>query len=151
MLRLLSSRLLPPTPSAFTAVGVGCCTSSITKFTLTRVFQQEDAVAFARLTGDSNPIHTDPTAAAAAGLSGTILPGMLMAAMFPAIIGSRLPGALYLTQTLKFRKQAAVGSEITAEVTVTARSGSRLTFQTICMDTCGEVLVDGTALAIIKQ
>jgi 3-hydroxybutyryl-CoA dehydratase len=79
------------------------------------------------------------------------LPGMLMAAMFPAIIGSRFPGALYLTQTLKFRKQAAVGSEITAEVTVTARSGSRLTFETICKDTCGEVLVDGTALAIIKQ
>lgn len=33
------------------------------------------------------------------------MPGSLCAAMFPAIIGSEFPGAIYLSQTLKFRKQ----------------------------------------------
>ena len=37
-----------------------------------------------------------------------ILPGLLYAALFPAIIGSRCPGALYLSQSLKFRAQALV-------------------------------------------
>ena len=33
---------------------------------------------------------------------------MLCASMFPAIIGSKLHGVLYLTQTLKFRNPALV-------------------------------------------
>ena len=37
-----------------------------------------------------------------------MLPGSLCAALFPAIIGSRFPGALYLSQTLKFRRPALV-------------------------------------------
>lgn len=44
----------------------------------------------------------------AAGLGGAILPGMLCASLFPAIIGSQFPGALYLTQTLNFRQPALV-------------------------------------------
>ena len=42
------------------------------------------------------------------GLPGAVLPGSLCAALFPAIIGSRFPGALYLSQTLKFRRPALV-------------------------------------------
>ena len=33
---------------------------------------------------------------------------MLCASLFPAIIGSKFPGILYLTQTLKFRQSALV-------------------------------------------
>jgi 3-hydroxybutyryl-CoA dehydratase len=33
---------------------------------------------------------------------------MLLAALFPAIIGSIFPGAVYLSQTLKFKKYALV-------------------------------------------
>lgn len=35
-------------------------------------------------------------------------------------------------QTLAFRSPAAVGEALRAEVTVTKRSGSRVTFQTTC-------------------
>jgi 3-hydroxybutyryl-CoA dehydratase len=37
-----------------------------------------------------------------------VLPGILCAAMFPALIGSHFPGAIYLSQTLKFRQPALV-------------------------------------------
>ena len=43
------------------------------------------------------------------GFSGHVLPGVLCAALFPALIGSTFPGAIYLSQTLKFRKPALVG------------------------------------------
>lgn len=42
------------------------------------------------------------------GLGGAIIPGSLCASLFPAIIGSAFPGALYLSQTLKFRNPALV-------------------------------------------
>lgn len=43
------------------------------------------------------------------GLGGAIIPGSLCASLFPAIIGTAFPGALYLSQTLKFRNAALVG------------------------------------------
>lgn len=43
------------------------------------------------------------------GLPGPILPGILMASLFPAIIGTVFPGAIYASQTLKFREPALVG------------------------------------------
>ena len=42
------------------------------------------------------------------GFEAPVVPGMLCASLFPAIIGSKFPGVLYLTQTLKFRQSALV-------------------------------------------
>lgn len=120
-------------------------------YNATQVFTQQDVDGFVGLSGDSNPIHVDPSSAAAAGYEAPIVPGMLMASMFPAIIGSTFPGALYLTQTLKFRRHACVGTTVHAEVIVATRSGQRVTFNTTCKDALGNVLVDGTALALIKE
>lgn len=120
-------------------------------FTLCRAFSQQDVDAFVALTGDSNPIHSQ----AAAGSGGSaarapILPGMLLASLFPALIGSAFPGALYASQSLKFRRQAAVGEPVTAVVSVASASGSRVAFDTVCRDAAGNVLLDGTALALIR-
>lgn len=116
-----------------------------------RQFTTEDVLAFTDLTGDTNPIHVDNKKARANGVQHAVVPGMLMASLFPAIIGSNFPGALYATQTLKFRNQAEMGSAVTAEVTVLKASGSRVLFQTLCKSDQGHILVEGTALAIIKQ
>ncbi len=42
---------------------------------------QDSADAYAELSGDDNPLHSDPGAARRAGLSGTILQGMLVAGL----------------------------------------------------------------------
>ena len=78
-------------------------------FSSTKRFTPEEVAAFAAHTGDSNPIHVDAGAAQRQGLPAPILPGMLMASLFPAIIGSSFPGAVYLSQTLKFKHHALVG------------------------------------------
>lgn len=36
------------------------------------------------------------------------MPGMLLASLFPAIIGTQFPGAVYVSQSLSFRSPAAV-------------------------------------------
>lgn len=61
-----------------------------------------------RLTGDTNPIHQSLPAAQAAGFERCLVPGIMAASLFPALIGSAVPGALYLTQTLKFRAPVQV-------------------------------------------
>jgi 3-hydroxybutyryl-CoA dehydratase len=117
---------------------------------LERTLTQQEVDAFVELTGDSNPIHADQGQGKVSEATA-VVPGMLMASMFPAIIGSKFPGALYLSQTLKFRRSAAVGTTVLATVTVAKQSGSRITFDTSCRDTEGITLVDGTALALISS
>lgn len=111
-------------------------------------FQAADVELWVRLTGDANPIHTSSTAAEEAGFSAPVLPGMLCASMFPALIGSLFPGALYLTQTLRFRHVALLHEALEAEVTVKKVSGRRIMFETICRRSNDQaVIVDGAALA----
>ena len=45
------------------------------------VFTQEDVAAFARLSGDDNPVHLDDDAARRMGFSGTIVHGLLAASL----------------------------------------------------------------------
>ena len=119
-------------------------------FSLQRTFSKQHVDRFVLLTGDSNPIHQiSDQGTARSDATGIVVPGMLLSSMFPAIIGSKFPGALYLSQTLKFRRSAAVGMLVTATVTVAKASGSRVVFDTVCKDESGETLVDGTALALL--
>lgn len=86
------------------------------------------------------------------GAPQAIVPGMLLASLFPAIIGSTFPGALYATQTLAFRAQCTVGEPVTATVTVTRSSGRRVVFDTVVRAASdGRTLVDGVALAMIGE
>ncbi|KAG2482747.1 hypothetical protein HYH03_018341 [Edaphochlamys debaryana] len=75
-----------------------------------------------------------------------------MASLFPAIIGSRFPGTVYASQTLRFRAPALVGQAVTATVTVQRVSGRRVTFATsVVAAGSGQVLVDGEALALLPR
>ncbi|KAA6419148.1 MAG: dehydratase, partial [Trebouxia sp. A1-2] len=115
-------------------------------------FQAAEVEAWATLTGDANPIHTSASAASDAGFSAPVLPGMLCASLFPAIIGSQFPGALYLTQTLNFRQVALLHEALEAEVTVKKISGRRVMFETVCRRSSDQaVLVDGAALARMRS
>ena len=55
-------------------------------------YDAEQIAHFASVTGDSNDIHQDPAAAAAAGFDGCIAPGMLTATELSRIFGTQNPG-----------------------------------------------------------
>jgi 3-hydroxybutyryl-CoA dehydratase len=136
------------------------------KYSLNRTFEAADVEAFTALTGDTNPIHSSGSSSSSGGISSSsssspssppetgpppIVPGILLASMFPAIIGSHFGGAVYATQSLAFRAPSAVGEPVCAEVVVARASGGRVRFETVCRAVRdGRTLVDGVALAIIK-
>jgi acyl dehydratase len=105
--------------------------------------------------GAGGPASSGARSAGGAGAppprDGPIVPGMLLASLFPAIIGSTFHGALYATQSLAFRSPAAVGEPVEARVMVARSSGSRVQFLTECRALRdGRTLVDGQALAIVQ-
>lgn len=116
-----------------------------TRLTSRRVFTEDDVRTYLSLTGDHNHIHR-----LEAG-SAPVLPGMLIASLFPAIIGSTFPGALYAKQDLKFRKKAFLGEELLARVTVQKVSGPKISWKTECLGSDGNIIIDGEALAILPS
>lgn len=67
-------------------------------------FTQEDVNTFARITGDTNPIHIDPAFAATTLFGRPIVHGYLAGAVFSRVFGTlMLPqGSIYMSQTMKF-------------------------------------------------
>jgi 3-hydroxybutyryl-CoA dehydratase len=121
---------------------------------LTRTASDEVIRAFAELTGDTNPVHLDQAYAAKTNFGGRVAHGMLAAAYISAVVGTRLPGpgAVYLHQSLRFRRPVRIGDEVTARATVKAldeRKG-HVTLSTVC-SVRGKACVDGEAVVMAPR
>ncbi len=69
-------------------------------------FTQDEVVQFAKITGDTNPLHLDEEFAAQNIYGKTIIHGMLSAGIFSKVLGVYFPGAgtIYISQSLVFLK-----------------------------------------------
>ena len=115
---------------------------------LTRTVSEADVVGFAEVTGDRNPLHLDEAYASTTSFGTRIAHGMLSAGYISAAIATQLPGpgAIYLSQSLRFRRPVRIGDTVTARVEVSAINTrrARVTLATICLVN-DEVVVDGEA------
>lgn len=118
-----------------------------------KTISHADIEAFAVLTGDRNPLHLDEDFARRHRFGRPIAHGMLVASVISAALGTVLPGpgAIYLSQTLKFLKPVYPGDTVTATVEVTAyREGKGIaTLRTVCANQSGEMVVDGEAVLLV--
>jgi len=121
---------------------------------LVRAVTEADIVAFAAVTGDTNPVHLDADYAATTSFGERIAHGMLSAGHISAVLGTVLPGpgAVYLSQTLAFKRPVKIGVEVTAKVTVTAidEAKGRVTLATVCQ-VGGKTVVDGEAVVMVPK
>src|SRR5476649_1967514 len=87
---------------------------------LTRVVTAQDVEAFARVSGDDNPVHLDEAYAASTRFKKRIAHGMLTASYISALLGSRFPGrgTIYLKQELAFLRPVYLGDTIEVRATV---------------------------------
>ena len=89
---------------------------------------------FAEASDDFNPVHLDEAFASKTAYRGRIAHGLLSASFGSAVVGTQLPGAgaIYLHQTLEFKKPVRIGDKVTARVTVAAvdEVGARVTLKT---------------------
>ncbi|MDB5446305.1 MAG: MaoC family protein/phosphate acetyl/butaryl transferase [Phenylobacterium sp.] len=121
---------------------------------LTRVASEAVVQAFAELSGDDNPVHLDEAYAAKTSFGGRIAHGMLAAAYISAVLGTRLPGpgAIYLNQSLRFRRPVRLGDAVTARVTVKLLDEARgqATLETVC-EANGKTVVEGEAVVMAPR
>lgn len=122
--------------------------------TYAKTFEMADIEAFAALSGDNNPLHLDPTAAAAGPFKRPVAHGMLTAALFSTVLGTKLPGpgCIYLGQTLKFRAPVFPGDQVVAEAEIATvdTEKRRVTVTTTCR-VADKVVVEGEALILVPE
>jgi 3-hydroxybutyryl-CoA dehydratase len=113
-----------------------------------------DIEAFAAVSGDTNPVHLDEAYALTTPFQGRIAHGMLSGAYISAMLGTRLPGpgAIYLTQSLRFRRPVKIGDPVVTRVTVQALDERRAhaTLTTVCQ-VDGKTVVDGEAVVMVPR
>jgi len=116
---------------------------------LVRPVEEDDIAGFIDAVGDLNPVHSDPAYAATTLFKEPIAPGIFTAGLISAVIGTQLPGpgAIYLSQSLKFIKPVKAGDTVTARVQVleVIRERNRIRLQTVCVNQRGEEVLSGEA------
>ncbi len=113
-----------------------------------------DITAFAEVTGDRNPLHLSEHYAAKTFFKSRIAHGMLSAGYISALIGTKLPGpgAIYISQTLRFLSPERIGDTVTTTARVVGLDLTRKRAQFHCKcEVAGKTVVEGEALVFVPS
>src|SRR6266850_3996563 len=115
----------------------------------------EQIEAFARLSGDRNPVHFDDAFARRIGFEGHIAHGAVTASLLSAVLGMDLPGpgSVFLEQRVRFLAPVGPGDTITAQLEVTkirpdkpiVTLGAKITNQ------AGTAVADGELVVLLRD
>lgn len=113
---------------------------------------EADIQGFAGVSGDTNPVHLHHDFAAGTMFKERIAHGMLSASFISTVVGTKLPGpgAIYVSQDLKFKAPVRIGDTVTARATIVeiVAERRRVRLQTVC--TVGDkVVIDGEATVMV--
>ena len=87
---------------------------------LERTFSLEEVIAYAKITGDDNPLHVDEEYAKNSRFGGNIVHGMFVMGVVSKILGTILPGngTIYLGQDVRFQRPVYVDKKVFIEVEI---------------------------------
>jgi len=119
-----------------------------------RTVSEEDITNFAEVSGDHNPVHLDQAYAQTTIFKSRIAHGMLSAAYISTVIGMQLPGpgAIYMSQNLRFRAPVRIGDEVVTTCTVTEINieKKRITLDCECL-VGSRKMVTGEAMILVPS
>lgn len=120
-----------------------------------RTITETDVVQFAGLSGDYNPVHVDKEYAKGTRFGQRIAHGILTTTFLSRLLGMELPGpgAIYLDQTLSFKKPVFIGDTITAKAIIKEIDEERriLTLNTICMKQDNTIVLEGVGRMMVPE
>lgn len=121
---------------------------------VSKTITDEDVRAFAKLSGDINPVHIDDDFAAGTMFKKRIAHGFLTGALFSTVLGTKLPGpgCIYMSQTMKFKGPVYIGDEVVATCKITAvdTEKARVTLACDC-SVNGKIVLAGEALMMVDR
>lgn len=120
-----------------------------------RLITPDDLYSFAAVSGNFNPMHLPDHDGDGDGRADNVAPGMFLASLFSAVLGTRLPGpgTLYRQQTLAFHDRAHAGDEVICRVEVTDKTADGSVTLSTRLHRIGDdaLLLDGAAVVTAPQ
>lgn len=99
------------------------------KTSIIKVFSQADFDSFALLSGDNNPIHTDPVFSASTRFGRTVAHGLLLCSVLRGLIDRLVPGGRLTETSLMFPAPTFADEAMQFIVTVTSASDEATEFE----------------------
>lgn len=120
--------------------------------TFTKPIDDEDVLAFARASGDINPLHLDDAFAEQTRFGGRIVHGTLVSGVVSAAL-ARLPGlVVYLSQETQYLDPVEPGDVVTAVVEVTEVLGEqRYRLSTVATTAGDRRVLEGEAVILVDE
>jgi 3-hydroxybutyryl-CoA dehydratase len=121
---------------------------------LMRTVMNSDLHLFAEVSGDTNPIHISDHFAAKTKFGQRIAHGMFTASLISALVGTRLPGpgAVYLSQSIRFLAPVRIGDVVAAHVEVVELVPERRRVRLFCECICdGRTVLEGEAWLAVES
>lgn len=117
--------------------------------TLSKTMQQSDIELFSALSGDRQPLHTNPELAKASRFGGVIVQGGVTTGLLNAVVAEQLPGpgTVFLNVDWNFSKPVYLEDTVTASVEVLEVRPDKpiCVIRTVIKNQKGEVCLDGKA------
>lgn len=113
-----------------------------------RIFDKDEVLAFAQLTGDYNPVHFDDEYAKNTIFKRPIVHGPLVLTLVTTMFANELPGpgSVYLSHEIRFLLPVYYGDTITARLEVTdINAKGHIFLRTVCTNQDGNQVLEGTA------
>ncbi len=125
------------------------------KASLSKKITAQDIELFAKVTGDTNPLHLDEAFAKRTRFKKRVCHGMLSAGLISAVLGTKLAGPnaspIYLGQSMRFLKPVFIGDTVTASIEVKKVDPARriLIVSTECSNQDGQQILTGEATMMV--
>ena len=99
---------------------------------LRRLITADDLYVFAVASGNTNPMHLQDSDLDGNGTTERVAPGMFVASLISAVLGTKLPGpgTLYRRQTIDFLARAHAGDEVVVRAEVLAKTDGTVRLKT---------------------
>lgn len=115
----------------------------------------EDAIQYASITGDNNPIHFETKEAYQSQYGKPIAHGMILAGFVSGVIGEFMPGAgcIYEAQAFNFIRPVFYEDEIVTRITVVSidTKRNRVVLKTECFNQMKDCVLTGEAIVLPKK
>ena len=119
-----------------------------------KTITEADITLFVAVSGDTNPVHIDEEYARTTPFGQRIAHGLLTAGLISTVLGTKLPGpgAIYVSQSLRFLAPVAIGDTVTASVTLTEydRDRGEMTLETGCFNQSNLQVLAGEAVVLCR-
>ena len=100
--------------------------SPVQQVSIVKVFSQADFDSFASLSGDNNPIHTDPDFCAGTRFGRTVAHGLLLCSVLRGLTELLVPGARLDEQSVMFPAPTYASEPVQFKVLIAEGEGNRI-------------------------